>query len=160
MANYYSKQPKRSKEDPMEVKLVLAVLRGIIKLFTWPFRGKPRVEKRRAQPLDTQEVSRRWADIQTSLGLGGTTHFGSAVVAADKLLDYVLRQKGYAGETMGERLRNAQSDMSPSIYHGAWQAHKLRNQLVHEVEGEVLSFQAKEAIGQFEQALRELGALR
>lgn len=158
---YKNHPPRKPKNDPLEVKIALGFLRGLKWLVLLPFGlHKNGPKSRRGNAVDTQEVSKRWNDIQTSIGLGGTTHFGSAVVAADKLLDYVLRQKGYGGETMGERLRSAQDDLTPSTYSQVWQAHKLRNQLVHEVEGEVLSFQAKEAIHNFEMALRELGALR
>jgi len=156
---------KKTKGDPIEVRVVLGVLRGLWWLITAPFKlmaGKSTTptKSRRAVALDTQTITRRWSDIQTTVGLGGTTHFGAAVVAADKLLDFVLRQKGYAGDTMGERLKSAAGDISPSVYHNAWQAHKLRNQLVHEVESEVLSFQVKEALHSYESILRELGALR
>ncbi|HEY1074758.1 MAG TPA: hypothetical protein VGE59_03625 [Patescibacteria group bacterium] len=159
-ANSYK---KKKQEDPIEVKLVLGLLRGMWWLITLPFRGlssDSSTKKRTAGSLDTREVAARWSDIQTSIGLGGTTHFGSAIVSADKLLDHVLRQKGYAGETMGDRLKSAKDDISPAVYHYAWQAHKLRNRLVHEVGGEVVSFEAKEAIKQYEAVLRELGALR
>jgi hypothetical protein len=163
MANqYYNKKPK---QDPIEVRLVLGLLKGIGWLIMLPFRlfssgSSTRLAGRKAGALNVVELTKKWSDIQTTVGLGGVTHFGSAIVAADKLLDYVLRQKGYAGETMGERLRSAEVDLSPAVYHNTWQAHKLRNQLVHEVESEVVSFQAKEALQYFEAALRELGAIR
>lgn len=161
MAQAYGKY-KKPKSDPIEVQIFLGILRGLKWLILLPFagiQGKNSKKRRTMAEVNTQEVAKRWGDIQTAIGLGGTTHFGSAVVAADKLLDYALRQKGYPGDTMGDRLRSAQDDLTSSAYHNAWQAHKLRNQLVHEIEGEVLSFQAKEAIGYYEQTLRELGAL-
>lgn len=160
--NHYRTRSSKPKEDSLEVKIVLAVVRGLVALFTLPFNKKKQAapKKRTSGTIDRAEVEKRWSDIQTSIGLGGATHFGSAVVAADKLLDYVLKQKGYAGETMGERLKNAQDDMPPQLYHKAWQAHKLRNQLVHEVDSEVMSYQAKEAIQDYEAILRDLGALK
>lgn len=154
---------KKNKPDSLEVRFILALLRGIIWLIVSPFKflkKKEVVKQRRSAALDTKDIMQRWNDIQTTVGLGGVTHFGSAIVSADKLLDHVLRQKGYAGETMGERLKSAVNDISPAVYHNAWQAHKLRNQLVHEVESQVLSFQAKEALQYYESVLRELGALR
>jgi|SRR6266545_3403665 len=165
MVQQYHRKADKSKDDSLEVKVVIGVLRGLVWLVTWPFRArnhgsKPRVPKRASGSVDVLEVTRRWGDIQTTIGLGGVAHFGSSIVAADKLLDYVLRQKGYSGDTMGERLRSAESDVSRGAYQAAWQAHKLRNQLVHEMESEVLSFQAKEALQNYEIILRELGALR
>lgn len=161
MAQYNN---RKQKSDPIEVQIVMGILKGLLWLVTLPFKGlgggKSAPAGRKHGAVNTHEVTERWADIQTTVGLGGTSHFGQAVVAADKLLDHVLKQKGYAGDTMGERLRNAQKDISPAVYHNAWQAHKLRNQLVHEVGSEVMSFQVKEALQSYEYTLRELGALK
>lgn len=160
--NHY--RPRKTKSDPVEMQIIIALLRGLKWLILLPFAGlvgkKGGNGARKPGVVNTQEVAKQWSDIQTTVGLGGTSHFAQGVVAADKLLDHVLKQKGYSGDTMGERLKSAADDMSPAVYHNTWQAHKLRNQLVHEVGHEVMSFQVKEAIQQYEHALRELGALR
>lgn len=57
-----------------------------------------------------------------------------SLVELDKLLDYVLKSKRVKGETLGERLKNASSMFSKNDYNALWSAHKLRNQMVHEVE--------------------------
>lgn len=56
----------------------------------------------------------------------------SILVEYDKLMDYYLKQKRLPGETMGERLKNARSNFDKDTYNKIWNAHKLRNQLVHE----------------------------
>lgn len=164
--NYYQRpnqHQKKSNEETFEQKVIIGFFKGLIWLATLPFtglKGKGGLTgRRKAKVLNRALIDKQWRDIQTMIGLGGTSHFGQAVVAADRLLDYVLKESGYRGETMGERLKSAASDMSPSVYSDTWQAHKLRNQLVHEVDGEAMSWQAKEAIKQYEQALRDLGAL-
>lgn len=152
---------KRPSNDSPEIKIVLALLKGLYWLVSRPFERVAKPAKRRpASSLDVAEISARWADIGTTVALGGATHFGAAVVAADKLLDYVLRHKGYGGESMGERLRSAQGDLSAKVYDGLWRAHKLRNTLVHEVHAEVMSYEAKEALERFEVGLRELGGIK
>lgn len=152
---------KKPKQDPIEVKIILGFLRGLWWLVMLPFGGKSKgPAKRKAGTIDVADITKRWGDIETTIGLGGATHFGSAVITADKLVDYVLRQQGYAGDTMGERMKSAKETLTERTYQGLWQAHKLRNTLVHEVSGEVMSYQAKEALEQFKQALRELGAIR
>ncbi len=162
--NHYNKS-RKSKSEPIEMQIMMALFRGLGWLIMLPFKGfggkgSGKAAVRKPGAVNTQEVAKQWSDIQTTVGLGGASHFAQGVVAADKLLDHVLKQKGYVGETMGERLKSAVDDMSPAVYHNTWQAHKLRNQLVHEVGHEVMSFQVKEAIQQYEHALRELGALR
>lgn len=164
MANHSYKHSKKQ-QDPIEVRIVVGFLKGLIWLVMLPFKGltgtsSAKPGKRKAGAVDIEQVSRQWADIQTSIGLGGATHFGSAVVSADKLLDHVLKQKGYPGETMGERLKASRDDVSPAVYHNIWEAHKLRNRLVHEVDQQVMSYEAKDAIKAFEAMLRELRALK
>jgi hypothetical protein len=61
---------------------------------------------------------------------------------------------------MGDRLRNAGSIFSNrDTYQAAWNGHKLRNRLVHETNYQTISWEAKEAIQDFEKALRDLGVL-
>lgn len=57
----------------------------------------------------------------------------SAVMEADKLLDYVLKSKRIKGDTLGERLKNAKHLFKTSSYNRVWEAHKLRNRLAHEM---------------------------
>lgn len=58
----------------------------------------------------------------------------SAVMEADKLLDYVFRAKKIKGETMGERLKNAKNLFKWTDYQNIWEAHKLRNKIAHDIE--------------------------
>ena len=61
-----------------------------------------------------------------------------ALLEADKLLDLGLKDKKTKGETMGERLKSAKNLFDNNLYNEIWQAHKLRNQMVHE-DSEILS---------------------
>jgi len=81
-----------------------------------------------------------------------------SVIEADKLVDDILQQLGYPGETMGERLMLIKPDQLSSL-QDLWDAHKLRNLLVHEVSYKVKHEQVLAAINAFERVLRELGAV-
>ena len=81
-----------------------------------------------------------------------------ALLEADKLLDLGLKDKIVKGETMGERLKSAQNLFENNLYNEIWQAHKLRNQLVHE-DSEILSFQIENKILVFKRALKVLNIL-
>lgn len=100
----------------------------------------------------------KWQEIKEHLNSTNTAEWKFAIVEADKLVDEVLKQAGYEGETMGERLLMVKQGDVPNI-NGLWTAHKLRNQLVHQVDFELYHGTAIEAIRAFESVLRDLGAI-
>ncbi len=58
----------------------------------------------------------------------------AALIDLDKLLDFILKSKNINGTTLGERLKNSRNIFSKEDYNAVWTAHKLRNELVHEIE--------------------------
>lgn len=58
----------------------------------------------------------------------------SAVIEADKLLDFVLKSKRVKGSTLGERLKNSKKMFKTSAYNRVWEVHKLRNRIAHEMD--------------------------
>lgn len=80
-----------------------------------------------------------------------------AIVNADKLLDAALKKRGYKGSTMGERLISAKKILSNR--NAVWDAHKLRNRIVHEDSVRLNEAKVYEALKGFENALKDLGAL-
>ncbi len=104
-------------------------------------------------------VEDKWGTIQ-AISAGGPAGLKNAVSEADKLFDYALKQQGYHGETMADRLKAARSHFtSHSVYDGIWRAHKLRNALAHEVGFDLVPSQAREALADFERGLKDMGAL-
>lgn len=55
-----------------------------------------------------------------------------AVIEADKLVDYLLKAKGYPGETFADRLKAAKAYTEIHLYNSVWQGHKVRNLITHE----------------------------
>lgn len=69
------------------------------------------------------------------------------------MLEDVLREKGYQGDTLGEMLKNA----SFKTIEMAWDAHKIRNRIAHEGSSfELTEREAKRAFTLFESVFREL----
>jgi biopolymer transport protein ExbD len=68
-----------------------------------------------------------------------------SLIEIDKLLDYLLKNKKVNGETLGERLKNSKNIFSKKDYNEIWNAHKLRNALVHEVENQISMKQIQSA---------------
>ena len=111
--------------------------------------------KKRAH-IDKAFVRQKWDEI-VAIGAKPDQSARFAVIEADKLLDYTLKKRGYSGETMGERLKNANKDFS--YIDDVWTAHKLRNKLVHEAQYEIDRRNISRALSQFEKALKDMGAL-
>ena len=77
-----------------------------------------------------------------------------ALIEADKLLDFALKRKGYAG-SLGDKLKAAHCLFTRS--DEVWEAHKLRNRAAHEVGFSVNEEQARKAISSIKKALWDLG---
>jgi hypothetical protein len=140
----------------MDMETIL-IIGGILTVMVLVFLGMSMATARRSArtPLDKQFIGREWQKI-TALAEHSDQSARYAVIEADKLLDYVLKARGYRGEKMGDRLREAGPDFS--YQDDVWQAHKLRNKLVHEAEYEVDHRLISRAIKQFRQALKDMGA--
>jgi len=106
--------------------------------------------------IDQSEIKARWATIMATSGTGASG-LKSSLNEADKLLDHVMKQAGYSGERMAERLKLAGPRFTDQ--NAVWRAHKLRNALAHEIGFDLVPSQAKEALRDFEQALKDLQAL-
>lgn len=104
--------------------------------------------------LNYDLVKTKWADI-VAMQNNGASGLKNALIEADKLLDYVMIHKGFEGETMGERLKSGGHKFAN--LNGVWAAHKLRNQIAHEVEHDIVPEQIKNAITIIKSAIEELG---
>ncbi|PJC36539.1 hypothetical protein CO046_05175 [Candidatus Peregrinibacteria bacterium CG_4_9_14_0_2_um_filter_53_11] len=97
-------------------------------------------------------IMRGWAEIQRTF----STNPKYALVEADKLLAYTLKQLGYSG-SMGEVLKR-RGDRLFSDLDGVWRVHKMRNRAVHEMHYEVTAKETTQALAVFRHALWDLGA--
>ncbi len=124
-------------------------------------RGGQKYPSRQSAPrLADGQIAARWLTIQGMAASGGGNGLRQAIMEADKLFDQVLRQRGVAGETMGERLKSARTYFSDrSVNDAVWSAHKLRNALAHEMGFDLVASQARDALAGFERGLKDLGAL-
>jgi len=112
---------------------------------------------KRGGGVDVEKYRVRWMTVEQSLDRDNQASYHWAVLSADKLVDQALRDKGFKGQTMGERLKSAKD----SLPHrdNIWAAHKLRNQIAHEPDMTVSYDQARRALAQFKQTLKDLGVI-
>ena len=106
--------------------------------------------------LNQQQYREQWLKISNSI----TSDTGTqelAIINADKLLDQALRERGLAGENMGERMKNAKSLFSNN--DRTWAAHKLRNRIAHENTAKLNPVVMHKAMSAYKAALKDVGAL-
>ena len=106
-------------------------------------------------PVETSEKSRRWQDIVAKTETGNTDLMKIAVLDADILMDEVLREQGYAGDSVSDKLQAAADDGVGSI-DAAWAAHKIRNLVAHDSSYTITERDASQAIKNFERFFGEL----
>lgn len=106
--------------------------------------------------LDRDFVNTKWQEIKNLMRLGHPSNYARAVLEADKLLDHVLKSFRTPGMTMGDRLKASQNRFSAEGYNAAWQAHKVRNEIVHSATYELMDYSAKSAISNYKKAIDEL----
>lgn len=99
------------------------------------------------------ELSTRWSQIESTRG-------NLAVIEADKLVDAVLKKANITGNSMADRLRKTESMVDRGVYQGMWDAHKLRNSLVHEVDRVGNFSEVNLALIKIKKYLIELGAFK
>jgi len=106
----------------------------------------------------TSAYDNRWQEIKNHVNSFKESEWKFAVIEADKLVDDALKSAGFAGESMGERLMLIKPGQLLNLQY-LWDAHKLRNLLVHDANYQITHQQAIWAIEAFENVLRELEAL-
>lgn len=113
--------------------------------------------RRKGSVLNVERYQSRWLGVESSLRRDNHATYHLAIINADKLVDQALREAGFSGSTMGERMKSAQSTWTNPNY--IWSAHKLRNKVVHEPDIELSYEIAARTLMAFKQALKDLGAI-
>lgn len=122
---------KKKSEGPTILEVIfVGIFKALWFLIKLPFKG---IKKK--QGISTENKSyiiTKRQEIESLLNSESEIELKHAVMEADKLVDYVLKLKNYAGETFADRMRSAQGAIDSSTCDRVWQGHKIRNQLAHE----------------------------
>lgn len=110
------------------------------------------------RPFGVRKIAKQWAKITARLETGIESEAKLAVIEADSMLDDILKRMGYGGETLGERLKNLTSAVIPNIEE-VWEAHKIRNNIVHDPDYRLSLDEARKTLSIYEKALTDLQAL-
>ena len=124
--------------------------------------GRKFIKRGRMNYETLKLVEDKWPGINQALLSKNPSSLKQAVIEADKIVDYVLRQLYPETETMGERLKLAKEKFlnNKISYDDLWYAHKVRNELVHNTNFNLPSFEVQSIIDKFAKGLELLGAKR
>lgn len=79
----------------------------------------------------TEPTDERWERIVELSSSTNPSDWRLSVIEADILLDELLTDRGYSGEGLGEKLKDARSRGGLKEIDRAWEAHLVRNQIAH-----------------------------
>ena len=113
--------------------------------------------KNSPRTLDQDKYRSRWMAVESRLKRDDENSYTVCILDADKLLDQALRDRGLAGKTMADRMKQCQGKWTNG--NGVWAAHKLRNRLAHEADARVDFDRARQALIAYKQGLKDVGAI-
>lgn len=125
-----SKKHYKNQQPDIFSTIVVSIFKMLWWIISLPFQGLRR--RRGMSASDRQYILARREEIERNLQSNNVFELKHAVMEADKLLDYTLSKRGFAGETLAEKLKKAQRFLSYENYNQLWSGHKIRNQVAHE----------------------------
>lgn len=108
--------------------------------------------------LPKKAMVKKWESVLEKLESDDENTCKLAVIEADKIFDDLLVKIGYQGEDMGDRLKQL-TPAQLSNLDQVWQAHKVRNQIVHQPDFRLTRSQAVRAVEIYQRALEDLEAI-
>ena len=144
------------------ISIAMLVLYAHASSRRWYFYAQGAKEIRDAEVLYDEmyrgvRKSDRLNDVLTHIDSPNPNDWKLAIIEADIILDEVLKQRGYIGNSLGERLKSISPQQLNSL-NDAWEAHKVRNRIAHEGADFVLTKRvADETINRYRRVFSEFG---
>ena len=99
-----------------------------------------------------------WSAIIQRMNTMREAEYKMAIIEADKLFDELLKNMGYKGKDMGERLQQITPEHLSNI-SAIWKSHKVRNFISHDTQYHLTFSEAQWVIKNYEDAFIEMGVL-
>jgi len=147
------------KAAAMFISLVLST--GLVVAIVWVFKKNWALEIRPMMPKKSsaapmEKIAKKlWDSILKKMERGTIQDLAFAIIEADKLVDTVLKDGGFPGDTMAERLKRIDKHQLASI-DNLWGAHKIRNDIVHTPGFQLELETAKSVLADYQKTLEEL----
>lgn len=137
---------------------------GFIYAFLKLLKYRPRLEVgkkpvRQLLTLKNAYFRDRWKKIKTKYTAAPTVDsMRLAVIETDSLIDHVLRDLNFPGEHLADRLSYLNNHDIRSL-DGLWEAHRLRNEIVHRPGASLSVREGTQALLKYERFLKEIKIL-
>lgn len=127
---------------------------------TKPYRSQPKLymPSKKYAPAKTLAITafqEHWQEIVNKFNSDQPETVKMAVIEADALVDDILKQLGYEGEHMADRLAKLDTNFFPSA-EKIWEAHRIRNELTHAPGIELPVEQAKRLLETYQDFFKEV----
>ncbi len=100
-------------------------------------------------------LAHRWETVKKHIESDNQNDWKQAIMEADIMLDDLLTNIGYRGESIGEKLKRVDSAHFQTL-NEAWEAHKVRNNIAHEGSNYVMNqHEAKRVIQMYRKVFEE-----
>lgn len=117
----------------------------------------PKKQKKK-RSLKQSEVKERWEGIVKKSETAPPHSLTLAIIEADSFIDNILKSNGIPGEHMADRLEQLGSENLRTL-EKLWQAHRIRNDLVHTPGFDLKEADARRVLKDYEAFLKEYGAM-
>ncbi len=107
------------------------------------------------QPAAARKMAKRWKRIQKMADSGIESNYKLALIEADDLLDNVLKNKGFSGETFEEKIKQAGEIQIPDSER-ILQAHQTRNQAVYEPDYQLEAERLREILEVYKETIKNV----
>jgi len=139
---------------------VMIAVGAFLLVLVRPYRPNltPRRPQARVSTLSRTVLRDEWDSIKNRFNEGTSSSMKLAVIEADRLVDHILKESGFSGEHMADRLEKLAPHNLKS-FERLWRAHKIRNEIVHSIGYETPHSVAKQAMEDYEAFLKEVRIL-
>jgi hypothetical protein len=125
------------------------------RLITQTSRAQMQALEQKLVQKDISGHNERWERVTALIASDNPGDWRLAIMEADVMLDELVTDMQYHGETLGDKLKAIERSDFATL-DSAWEAHKVRNTIAHRGSDFILTHrEAKRVIGLFEQVFQE-----
>ena len=141
---------------------------GIVYNF-WKLRGIEIEEKKIYNPVsetslvsesrELKDGNEKWNKVLEYMNSSNDSDWRLAVMEADVMLEDLLRNLGYQGDSTGEMLKSVDKNNFLTL-DDAWEAHKVRNDIAHSgINFQLNERETKRVLALFEKVFKEFNVI-